>query len=90
MQTTNYTVLFLLALAVFILNLPFGFWRRNTKKYSFKWFLFIHLPIPAIVLMRIYSGVGFAFVTYPVLVSAFFMGQFVGRKYIVSLNPFRK
>ncbi|MFB6317612.1 hypothetical protein [Saccharicrinis sp. FJH54] len=90
MQDTNYSILFLLALVVFIINLPFGFWRGKTKKFSFKWFLFIHLPIPAIILLRIYSGVGFAFITYPVLLTSFFMGQFVGRKYITSLISCKK
>jgi hypothetical protein len=90
MQTINYPTLIILAILVFIINLPFGFWRGKTRKYSFKWFLFIHLPIPVVILLRIYSGVGFAFISYPVLLSSFFMGQFVGKKYIMSLNPFKK
>lgn len=90
MQDTNYTLLFILAVLVFIINLPFGFWRSKVKKFSFKWFLFIHLPIPVVVLLRIYSGVGFQFITYPVLVGAFFIGQFVGRKYFTCLIPTKK
>lgn len=90
MQETNYTLLFLLAVIVFVLNLPFGFWRSKVRKFSFKWFLFIHLPVPAVVLLRIYSGVGFEFITYPVLIGAFFMGQYVGKKHIASLIPTKK
>jgi len=72
----------LVALLVFLINLPFGALRGREKKYSFKWFLYIHLPIPFVVLLRIYSDIGFALYTYPILIGAFFGGQMIGRKYI--------
>jgi len=72
----------IVALLVFLINLPFGALRGREKKYSFKWFLYIHLPVPFIILLRIYSDIGFAFYTYPILVGAFFAGQLIGRKYI--------
>jgi hypothetical protein len=72
--------LFLVALSVFLLNLPFGWWRNSVKKYSLRWILAIHLPVPVVVLIRIYSGLGFQFITYPVLVAAFFLGQYAGSK----------
>lgn len=68
---------------VFVFNLPFGYWRANVKKFSFQWALAIHLPVPFIIAARIYSDIGFAFYTYPVLVTAFFFGQFLG-KYFYS------
>jgi len=74
--------LVVVALIVFMINLPFGALRSNVKKFSFLWFLYIHLPIPFIVLLRIYSDIGFAFYTYPILVGAFFTGQLVGKKYL--------
>ncbi|WP_163708560.1 hypothetical protein [Mangrovibacterium lignilyticum] len=76
----------LVALAVFLLNLPFGALRGRERKYSFKWFLYIHLPIPFVILLRIYSDIGFALYTYPILVGAFFGGQVIGRKFI-KLKP---
>lgn len=72
----------LVALIIFLLNLPFGALRGREKTYSLKWFLYIHLPIPLIILLRIYSDIGFALYTYPILIAAFFTGQAVGRKYI--------
>lgn len=72
--------LVLLTVVVFLLNLPFGYWRAGVKKFSFKWFLYIHLPVPAVILLRICSDVGFAFYTYPLFAGAFFGGQIVGRK----------
>jgi len=79
----------LVALLVFLINLPFGALRGREKKYSFKWFLYIHLPIPFVVLLRIYSDIGFALYTYPILIAAFFGGQMIGRKYI-RLAPTKK
>lgn len=85
---SDYVVRFIVvSLVVFFVNIPFGILRSREKKFSFKWFLYIHLPIPLVVLARIYSDIGFAFYTYPVLIGAFFLGQFVGRK-IPEICPF--
>lgn len=69
----------LVALCVFILNVPFGYLRSRHKKFSLMWWLYIHIPVPFVILLRIYSDIGFAFYTYPILVGAFFGGQLVGR-----------
>ena len=63
---------------VALINIPFGFWRASVKKFSLQWFLAVHIPVPFVVLLRIYGGIGFAFYTYIFLVSAFFGGQQVG------------
>ena len=69
----------LVALAIFLFNIPFGYWRANVKKFSFQWVLSVHIPVPFIIFLRIYSNIGFALYTYPVLVGAFFMGQLAGK-----------
>ncbi|HMN49198.1 MAG TPA: hypothetical protein PKD67_08695 [Ignavibacteriaceae bacterium] len=71
--------LLLITLSVFVLNIPFGYWRANVKKFSLQWALAIHIPVPFIILLRIYSNIGFAFYTYPILVGAFFLGQIGGK-----------
>ena len=70
----------LVALAVFLLNLPFGYWRAGTRKFSWQWALAIHLPVPFVILMRVYSGLGWQLYSFPVLISAFFLGQFAGAR----------
>jgi hypothetical protein len=70
----------LIALITFLINLPFGALRSRHKKFSLMWWVYIHIPVPIVILMRIYSDIGFAFYTYPILVGAFFLGQFMGRK----------
>lgn len=70
--------LVLVSLIVFLMNIPFGYWRANVKKFSLQWVLSIHLPVPFIILMRIYGDIGFAWYTYVFLVAAFFLGQKLG------------
>ena len=72
--------LWTVALLVFLLNLPFGYWRASSKKFSRQWFLAVHLPVPLVIALRLYSGLGWKLISFPVLVGAFFLGQFVGGK----------
>ena len=70
--------LWALALAVLVLNLPFGFWRAGVKKFTLPWFVAVHAPVPVIVVLRVVSGLGWHLASFPVLVGAFFTGQFLG------------
>ena len=70
--------LWTVALLVFLLNLPFGYWRASVRKLSRQWFLAVHLPVPLVIALRVYSGLGFKLVSFPVIIGAFFLGQFVG------------
>jgi len=73
-------VILLGALAAFTLalNLPFGLLRSRTEKYSLRWFLCIHLPIPFIYLLRRYLM--FTASAIPLLVVAAVLGQIGGGK----------
>ena len=68
------------ALAVLVLNLPFGFWRAGVETWTRPWFLAVHLPVPIVVALRIVSHLGWHFTTFPLLVGSFFLGQFLGGK----------
>ncbi len=70
--------LILIAILVFILNIPFGYWRTNVKRFSTQWFLAIHIPVPFVVALRLLSGIGFSWYTYVFLVGGFFLGQQFG------------
>ena len=72
--------LFLAALLVSVLNIPFGYWRAKVEKFSWQWFVAIHVPIPFVVLIRFGFNLGFQLYTYPVMIVAFFGGQFFGKK----------
>jgi hypothetical protein len=73
-------ILVKVALIIYVFNIPFGYWRANVKKFSIQWVLAVHLPVPVVIAIRFLAGIGFAFITYPVLVGAFFGGQFTGSK----------
>jgi hypothetical protein len=70
--------LILISFLVLVLNVPFGYWRKNVARFSLQWFLSIHIPVPVIVVLRLTTGIGFAWYTYVVMVSAFFLGQQAG------------
>lgn len=72
--------LFTVAFTVLVLNLPFGFWRAGVKKFALPWFLAVHVPVPLVIALRLMSGIGWQIMTFPVLVGAFFLGQFLGGK----------
>jgi hypothetical protein len=66
------------ALAILVVNLPFGFWRSGLRKFSPAWFVAIHAPVPFVAAIRILAGVGWQAATFPVLIGAYFAGQFLG------------
>jgi hypothetical protein len=66
------------AFTVMITNMPFGFWRANSKKFSRDWFLAVHIPVILVVILRFYFEIGFEFFTYPILILSFLSGQFFG------------
>jgi hypothetical protein len=68
------------AFLVFLINIPFGYWRSRVRKFSRQWLLAIHLPVPLVVVCRIFMGLGWHLSTFPVLIGAFFAGQFAGGK----------
>lgn len=72
--------LWLIAVLVFLLNLPFGYWRGREERFSRQWLLAIHLPVPFVIALRIFSGLGWQLISFPVLIAAFFLGQFCGGK----------
>jgi hypothetical protein len=80
--------LLLVAVAVFTLNVPFGYWRAGTRKFSLPWILAIHLPVPMVIALRLISGIGWHLASFPALIAAFFSGQFLGGR-IRSLNDRR-
>jgi len=82
--------LIFISLFVFVLNLPFGYWRANVRRYGLQWALAIHIPVPFIIAARIFSNIGFELYTYPILIGAFFIGQFSGRYYYLMRKELGK
>lgn len=66
----------ILSTTAFAFNLPFGYLRAASDKFSFKWFLYIHLPIPFVVIIRWAVGVDYKFVPFVVIGAV--AGQYLG------------
>lgn len=66
------------AAAVLLLNVPFGYWRDSTRRFSLQWILAIHLPIPMVIGLRIASHLGWQWSTFPVMIGSYLFGQFIG------------
>ncbi len=67
-----------LMLIVFIINLPFGYLRSKHDKFSRRWMMAVHVPIPFVFLIRIFSG--FNWTVIPLVVLSDIAGQVVGGK----------
>lgn len=70
------TVLLLFAL---LANIPLGYLRQGTVRYSWRWFLYIHLSIPFIVALRLYSGISWRVI--PFTLGCAVAGQMVGSRW---------
>jgi hypothetical protein len=70
----------LVAAGVFVINVPFGYWRANVRKFSTGWFLAVHGSVPAVAFLRIQSGLGFTVSTVPFMAAAYFSGQVLGSR----------
>lgn len=65
-----------LVLLSFLVSVPCGYLRQYYRKYSFMWFLMIHIPIPFIVLLRLSAGVDWHVI--PLTLGGSLAGQVVG------------
>ncbi len=70
--------LILLILLTFLLNLPFGYWRGSCRKFSWQWFVAIHLPVILLYFIRKYLHVERNWITLLLLILMFFTGQRIG------------
>lgn len=69
----------ILAAVALISNLPLGYVRAPCKKFSFKWFLYIHLSIPFLILLRMHFGIGIVII--PMTITLAVIGQIIGAKF---------
>ncbi|NOQ23788.1 MAG: hypothetical protein GQ564_00360 [Bacteroidales bacterium] len=68
-----------LAFIVFIINIPFGFWRKGQKRFSLNWFLSIHIPVIISIGLRYLCDIKFEWLYLLLFVLMFITGQFLGR-----------
>lgn len=69
--------IFLVLISIFIVNVFFGYWRSNTKKFTLQWILAIHIPVPLAIGLRLLF-LGWSWIMVPIFVATFFAGQYMG------------
>lgn len=65
-----------LLLFAILINLPLGFLREASPRYSLRWFVCIHLSIPFILLLRLREGFGWKVI--PLTIACAVFGQILG------------
>ena len=70
----------LLSLMAFaaISNIPLGYLRMGTPKYSVRWFVYIHLSVPFIMGLRISSNISWQVIPFSIALAV--AGQMVGSR----------
>lgn len=63
-----------------VFNLGMGLWRKTVRKYSWQWFLAIHLAVPLIFLLRTKAGLSISYI--PELILFSLAGQVLGGKMV--------
>jgi hypothetical protein len=72
-QLLNLVILLFIA---FGMNVPLGYLREGQRKFSVRWFVYIHLSIPIIIAARLTFGFGWGVV--PLTLGCAVVGQLVG------------
>ncbi|WP_321370023.1 hypothetical protein [uncultured Desulfuromusa sp.] len=74
----------ILALAILVFfsfgsNLPLGYFREGSRKFSFRWFILVHASIPFIIILR--TILGFSWVWIPLTLGCAVSGQLLGGRF---------
>ena len=57
-------------------NIPLGYLREGARRFSLRWFVFIHLSIPFIIALRIVNGVSWRVIPFTLALAL--AGQWLG------------
>jgi hypothetical protein len=83
---TSDVKIFMNALLVFVINIPFGYWRSNTKSRTIEWFATIHIPVLIIIIMRFMFSFDYSVISVLVNVFSFILGQSIGMRLFVLIR----
>jgi len=69
-------ILALIIVTACIVNIPLGYLREGTPKFSFAWYFYIHISIPLLIYLRIRCG--FSWNVIPLTIAGAIAGQLIG------------
>jgi phosphatidylserine synthase len=87
LQTYLTAGLLSLLLFAFFSNIPLGYFREGSRKYSVRWFVFIHLSIPFIVGLRVSNDISWRAIPFTLILA--FAGQWLGGRAHRRRRPLR-
>ena len=60
----------------FLANIPLGYLRQSSLRFSWQWFFYIHASIPLIIMLRVWLGYNWRWI--PLTLGCAVLGQIVG------------
>ena len=67
-----------LLLFAFFSNIPLGYLRMGSPKYSVRWFVYIHLSVPFIIGLRIANNISWQMIPFSIALAV--AGQMIGSR----------
>jgi hypothetical protein len=77
----------LISLLLFALfsNIPLGYLRMGSPKYSVRWFVYIHLSVPFIIGLRIANNISWQMIPFSIALAV--AGQMIGSRLYRRSHP---
>ena len=75
-MTSSLALLPAVILLAVTMNLPLGYLRRNCEKFTFGWYFYVHISIPALIYIRVKAGFSWKFI--PLTFAGALLGQLLG------------
>lgn len=66
----------IITLFAMTVNIPLGYLRRNCERFTFGWYFYVHISIPAIIYVRVKTGLSWKFI--PLTLAGALAGQWLG------------
>ena len=67
-----------LLLFAFFSNIPLGYLRMGSPKYSVRWFVYIHLSVPFIIGLRVANHISWHMIPFSIALAV--AGQMIGSR----------
>ena len=80
----NIALISLLAFAI-LSNIPLGYIRQGSPKYSVRWFVYIHLSVPFIIGLRIANNISWQIIPFSIALAV--IGQMIGSRIYRRSHP---
>ena len=74
-----------LLLFAFFSNIPQGYLRMGSPKYSLRWFVYIHLSVPFIVGLRVANNISWQMIPFSIALAV--AGQMIGSRLYRRSHP---